>query len=155
MDLAQRTAPADCTASRRFRWIADLLDLADQAVTVIARAEGFDYPRGVHVDAQQDLRAWARWLDEHPEIASELDDARADVAGLEGEAPAAYVLQGLVGPAEPETLAEDGPAEQSEASFSITSLHATTATDRSCLRPRPRAHRAGRELAAGLPDDAA
>ena len=70
------------TAPDRLRWIADFLDLADKAISVIACAKELDYPSDLHRGAQQDLRAWARWLDAHPELAAEMDVARM-VVGVE------------------------------------------------------------------------
>jgi hypothetical protein len=58
------------TASERMRWIADYLDLADKAISVIACVEGLDYPSECHRGAQQDLRRWARWLEARPTIAA-------------------------------------------------------------------------------------
>ena len=59
-------------ASERMRWIADYLDLADKAISVIACVDGLDYPSECHRGAQQDLRRWARWLEARPTIAAGL-----------------------------------------------------------------------------------
>src|ERR1700730_5153892 len=68
---------ANATSSRRpeadspperLRWIADYLDVADKALSIIACAKDIDYPPGLHRGAQQDLRRWARWLDAHPTL---------------------------------------------------------------------------------------
>jgi hypothetical protein len=79
-----------CTAPDRLRWIADFLDVADKAISVIACVQGFDYPAEFHRGAQQDLRAWARWLDARPELAAEMDVVRM-VVGVEA-APTRHVF---------------------------------------------------------------
>jgi len=66
----QRPDSMTGTASERMRWLADYLDLADRAISVIACVEGLDYPSECHRGAQQDLRRWARWLDARPTIAA-------------------------------------------------------------------------------------
>ena len=50
----------------------NLLDLASQAIAIIAGAQGLDCPPDLHRAAQEDLRAWARYLDDRPSIAANL-----------------------------------------------------------------------------------
>jgi hypothetical protein len=70
------THPLSCTAPDRLRWIADFLDLADKAISIIACVQGVEYSEQLHTGAQRDLRAWARWLDARPDLAAEMDVAR-------------------------------------------------------------------------------
>ena len=80
----------------RLRWIADYLDVADKALSIIACAKSLDYPVDLHRGAQQDLRRWARWLDARPALAEGLAVARvvpgpeevADYGGDDGPAAA-------------------------------------------------------------------
>jgi hypothetical protein len=67
------------TTPDRLRWIAQFLDLADRAITVFSCVQGLDYPTHLHRSAQDDLRSWARWLDDHPVAAAELDAVRSNV----------------------------------------------------------------------------
>jgi hypothetical protein len=60
----------------RLRWIADYLDVADKALSIIACVKDIDYPSDLHRGAQQDLRRWARWLDTHPTVAEGFAVAR-------------------------------------------------------------------------------
>lgn len=62
--------------SRRLRWIADYLDLAERAISVLACVQGLDCPPDVHRGAQQDLRRWARWLEVRPAVAAGFAVAR-------------------------------------------------------------------------------
>jgi hypothetical protein len=64
------------TAPERLRWIADYLDLADKAISVIACVQGVDYPPDCRRGAQQDLRRWARWLEVRPALAAGFAVAR-------------------------------------------------------------------------------
>jgi len=59
-------------APERLRWIADYLDLADQAISVVACVRGVDYPSDLHRGAQRDLRRWAHWLEVRPALAARL-----------------------------------------------------------------------------------
>jgi hypothetical protein len=63
-------------ASDRLRWIADYLDLAEKAISVIACAQGAECPPDLHRGAQQDLRRWARWLEARPTLAAGFAVAR-------------------------------------------------------------------------------
>ena len=71
-----RTGGPACTAPDRLRWTSDFLDLASKAISVIACVQGLDYPSDLHRAAQQDLRAWAGYLDDHPSIAADFAVAR-------------------------------------------------------------------------------
>jgi hypothetical protein len=64
-----------CTVPDRLRWTSDFLDLASKAISIIACVQGLDYPSDLHRSAQQDLRAWARYLEDHPSIAADFDAA--------------------------------------------------------------------------------
>jgi hypothetical protein len=73
------TLPTDlrpCTTPDRLRWIADFLDLAQEAISIIACVHGLECSARLHTAAQRDLRAWARWLDARPDLASEMDVVR-------------------------------------------------------------------------------
>jgi hypothetical protein len=63
-------------APDRLRWIADYLDLAEKAISVIACAQGLDCPPDLHRGAQTDLRRWARWLEVRPTLAAGFAVAR-------------------------------------------------------------------------------
>lgn len=63
------------TVPERLRWIADFLALADRAISILACVEGIGYPPDLHRTAQQELCAWASYLDRHPSIAARLDFA--------------------------------------------------------------------------------
>jgi hypothetical protein len=83
MDINQfaRAEPTARTVPDRLRWTSDFLDLASKAIAIIACAQGLDYPPQLYQSAQEDLRAWARYLDDRPSIAAELElasVARAD-----------------------------------------------------------------------------
>ena len=75
MDINQilRAETRACTVPDRLRWTADFLDLASKAIAIIACAQGLDYPPDLHQAAQQDLRACARYLDDHPMIAADFE----------------------------------------------------------------------------------
>ena len=64
------------TTPERLRWIADYLDVAGKALSVVACVKGLDYPSDLHRGAQQDLRRWARWLDARPTLADGFAVAR-------------------------------------------------------------------------------
>jgi hypothetical protein len=68
-----RTEIPDCTVADRLRWIADFLVLASKAIAIVACVQGLDYSPDLHRTAQQDLRAWASYLDEHPGIGADLE----------------------------------------------------------------------------------
>jgi hypothetical protein len=70
--LLRSEGPA-CTAPELLRWTSDFLALANKAISVIACAQGLDYPSDLHRAAQQDLRVWAGYLEQHPSIAAELE----------------------------------------------------------------------------------
>jgi hypothetical protein len=76
----QMTQPSPETVAsstpERLRWIADYLDVADKALSLIACVEGLEYPSDLHRGAQQDLRRWARWLDARPTLADGFAVAR-------------------------------------------------------------------------------
>lgn len=59
-------------APQRLRWIADYLDVADRAISVVACAQGVDYPSDLHRSAQRDLRRLAHWLEVRPDVAASL-----------------------------------------------------------------------------------
>jgi hypothetical protein len=71
-----RTEFSKCTVSDRLRWTSDFLNVAGKAIRVVACAQGLEYPCDLHRIAQQDLRTWARFLDDHPSIAAEFEAAR-------------------------------------------------------------------------------
>jgi hypothetical protein len=48
------------------------------AISIIACAQGLEYPTDLYRDAQEDLRAWAGYLDDRPSIAADLELARVD-----------------------------------------------------------------------------
>ena len=75
MDINQllRTDTPAGTVPDRLRWMADFVDLASKALAIIACAQGFDCPRDLHRAVQQDLRAWARYLDDRPSIAADFE----------------------------------------------------------------------------------
>ncbi|MGD0943681.1 MAG: hypothetical protein ABR972_05320 [Acidimicrobiales bacterium] len=85
MNATLPTDPASCPAPDRLRWIADFLDLAGKAISVIACVRGLEYPEELHAAAQEDLRAWAHWLDARPELVADLDLARIVPAAQEGD----------------------------------------------------------------------
>jgi len=64
-------------AISQLRWIADFLDLADKALSVLACVHGYDYPPQMHREAQRDLRAWARWLESRPTLVTGMVASRA------------------------------------------------------------------------------
>lgn len=70
------TDPRACSTPDRLRWIAELLDLAGRAISIIACVQGIEYSEQLHAAAEEDLRAWARWLDATPDIAVEMDVVR-------------------------------------------------------------------------------
>lgn len=57
----------------RLRWTSDFLVLASKAIAIVACVQGLEYPPDLHRTVQQDLRAWASYLDEHPGIAADLE----------------------------------------------------------------------------------
>jgi hypothetical protein len=65
--------PTTWTVPDRLRWTSDFLDLASKAISIIACAQGLDCPPEMHRDVQAHLRAWARYLDDRPLIAVELE----------------------------------------------------------------------------------
>jgi hypothetical protein len=75
MDINQivRTQTPARTVSDRLRWTAEFLDLASMAISIIACAQGLEYPPDLHLAARQDLRAWARYLDDRPSIAADFE----------------------------------------------------------------------------------
>jgi hypothetical protein len=70
--------PTARTVPDRLRWTSDVLDLASQAIAIIAGAQGLDYPPDLYRSAQEDLRAWAHYLDGRPLIAVDLALASAN-----------------------------------------------------------------------------
>ena len=75
--MTQRCLETEATTTpERLRWIADYLDVADKALSIVACVKGLDYPSGLHRGAQQDLRRWARWLDARPTLADGFAVAR-------------------------------------------------------------------------------
>jgi anti-anti-sigma regulatory factor len=64
-------------AISQLHWIADFLDLADKALSVVACVQGLDYPPQMHREAQHDLRAWARWLESRPAVVAGMDASRS------------------------------------------------------------------------------
>lgn len=60
----------------RLRWIADYLDVADRAITVLACVQGIEYSSASHRAAEQDLRRWARWLEVRPALSAGFAMAR-------------------------------------------------------------------------------
>jgi hypothetical protein len=75
MDINQivRIEDPACTVPERLRWTADFLDLASKAISIIACAQGLEYPPTLHCAAERDLRAWARYLDDRPSIAADFE----------------------------------------------------------------------------------
>jgi hypothetical protein len=75
MDINQtlQTEPALRTVPDRLRWTSDFLDLANNAICIIACAQGLEYPPDLYQATQRDLRAWAWYLDEHPSIAADFE----------------------------------------------------------------------------------
>jgi hypothetical protein len=71
------------TVPDRLRWTSDFLVLASRAISIVACVQGLDYPPDLHRTAQQDLWAWASYLDDHPSIAAEFD-----LASVEGRSDA-------------------------------------------------------------------
>lgn len=69
------------TVPDRLRWTSDFLDLAGKAICIIACAQGLDYPPDLHRSVQEDLWAWARFVDDHPLIAVDLELAAAGRTG--------------------------------------------------------------------------
>jgi len=62
-----------CTAPDVLRWTSDFLDLAGKAFSMLACVRGLDRPADPHPRAQEDLRAWATYLEDHPWIAAQLE----------------------------------------------------------------------------------
>ena len=89
----RRRETEDNTPPARMRWIADYLDVADKALSIIACVKEIDYPSDLHRRAQQDLRRWARWLEAHPTLAEGFAVARL-VPGPE-DLPAADRADGV------------------------------------------------------------
>jgi hypothetical protein len=75
MEFAQmsQTESAARLAPDILRWTSDFLILANKAICIIACAQGLDCPPDLHLTAQQDLRAWAAYLEEHPSIAADFE----------------------------------------------------------------------------------
>ena len=67
-----------CTVPDRLRWTSDFLDLANKAIAIIACAQGLDLPPGMYLSARDDLRAWARYLDDRPSVVEDFELARID-----------------------------------------------------------------------------
>jgi hypothetical protein len=90
--MMEKTAPGSTPhpcrqticASDRLRWIADFLELAGKAISVVACARGIDYSPDLHRDAQRDLRVLAELLLEHPQLAS-VFEATIDVPLRQGQ----------------------------------------------------------------------
>ncbi len=78
-----------CSRSDRLRWIADYLELAGKALSVIACVQGIDYPEDLDSDLQSELRALAEEL----EISSG-PDAGAGVLRFDAD-PLFQVMVGL------------------------------------------------------------
>lgn len=76
IDRIPRSEFSACTVPDRLRWTSDFLDVAGKAIRIVACAQGLEYPCDLYRNAQQDLRAWARFLDDHPSIATEFELAR-------------------------------------------------------------------------------
>jgi hypothetical protein len=76
-DQIARTSLPACTVPDRLRWTSDFLNVASKAISIVACAKGLDYPPDLHRAAQQELRAWASYLEDHPSIAAEFELARA------------------------------------------------------------------------------
>jgi hypothetical protein len=72
-DQIPRTQHPPCTAPDRLRWTSDFLNLAGKAISIVACAKGLDYPPDLHRAAQQELRAWASYLEDHPLIAAQFE----------------------------------------------------------------------------------
>ena len=70
--MLQAESPV-CRAPELLRWTSDFLALANKAICVIACARGLECPPDLHRSAERDLRVWARYLEEHPWIAAELE----------------------------------------------------------------------------------
>ena len=70
------TGSRPCATPDQLRWIADFLDVAEKAISIIACVHGLQYSEQLHTAAQRDLRAWARWLDARPDLAPEMDVVR-------------------------------------------------------------------------------
>jgi hypothetical protein len=90
---------------RQLYWIADFLDLADKALSVVACVQGYDYPPQMHREAQRDLRAWAHWLESHPALAAGMDASRA---ATRAEEPPASQTDALRTPFTLLSLVSDG-----------------------------------------------
>jgi hypothetical protein len=75
-DQVARTEVQPCSVPDRLRWTSDFLNVAGKAITIVACAKGLDYPPDLHRAAQQELRAWASYLEDHPSIAAEFELAR-------------------------------------------------------------------------------
>jgi hypothetical protein len=76
IDRVPRTELTACTVPDRLRWTSDFLDLAGKAIAIVACVKGLDYPPDLQRAAQQELRAWASYLEDHPSIAAEFELAR-------------------------------------------------------------------------------
>jgi anti-anti-sigma regulatory factor len=82
-------------AIRQLHWIADFLDLADKALSVVACVQGYDYPPKMHREAQRDLRAWAHWLESRQALAAGMDASRAATRAEEPAASQSDALRTL------------------------------------------------------------
>jgi hypothetical protein len=72
------------------RWTSDFLALANEAISVIACAQGLEYPPDLYRIAQRGLRVWVGYLEQHPSLAAELELAIiADGASASASASAA------------------------------------------------------------------
>jgi hypothetical protein len=82
-----RTDIPACTVPDRLRWTSDFLGLASKAISIVACAEGLDYPPDLCRTAQWDLRAWASYLDDHPSIAADFELASVVASGYNTDRP--------------------------------------------------------------------
>lgn len=133
-------------SSKRMRWIAEYLDLAERAISVIACVQSLDYPADLQGSAQRDLRRWAHWLDLRPTIAADLAVARVVPGPGDIVTPAMHGSQNQVRPRPradvtyEERLANRralaGPTEQNLRSISdITTTVSRTPNDQAVSRP--------------------
>jgi STAS domain len=100
-------------AIRQLHWIADFLDLADKALSVVACVHGYDYPPQMHREAQRDLRAWAHWLESRQALAAGMD---ASTAATRAEEPAASQSDALRTPCTLRPLVSDGAKGEANSS---------------------------------------
>jgi hypothetical protein len=64
------------SVSERLRWTSDFLALANKAIGIVACAHGIDCPPDLHQTLRRDLQTWAWYLEGHPLLAAELEQAR-------------------------------------------------------------------------------